>query len=750
MTATVTTASAGPFAPDGVTTAFPFTFKAASAAEVAVVRLPSSGLESAMSGYSVALNDGDGGVVNFSVAPAAGDPIYIYSDPSFEQQINFANQGNFSPTSVNTGFDRSAVRDIYIKSRLNRALLAPLGETVAGLPTAASRANTFLAFDGSGNPIASTAAGAKGDPGSPGEGYSTRTAMAARLLPAVLDDVYLTEKGREGKFVVALASSWTAAITADTAQGVFIASTADATKVYVRTDALSRPWNAGWFGVKFDDEGGAGTDNLAAINAMLGLAAALGVGKHSLEKPSITIEFPGFFFVSDVVNLYTQVHLKGFGIGQSGGQFTLWRVPSGKAALIGNHFLTRGYTATSDGTQTLAAAGSIIEGIKFLGGTANTVGGGAAYDDTAHADGLLMRTQMLVKDCWFEGFQRNGIAILAGSDGNPILGNANNFVIERCTVQYNGSHGLHIQGTDANAGLVTKLDASFNRRWGVLEESFLGTQLIACHAAANGIGNGTTDVDSVTAFPAGGQRYAVAFGQETAAATTQPGTNGAVWVPIDGSTGGRTWASGFVVRSGGPYALRSASISLFGYSEGGQGPDQCISPSISIGGIKGSAGTAFFGDGIRIGATFGSLTLSGGITPSGSIQIPDDVSANHKFGRFSSGLPFSYFDSSTLSSGFKFRVANGTTDAATITSTGLDLLSGVYRVAGTQVVGARQTGWAADTGTAKKTANATYSGTAEASYTQATIQALMNAVRDLSQTQKALKDALIAHGLIGA
>jgi hypothetical protein len=81
----------------------------------------------------------------------------------------------------------------------------------------------------------------------------------------------------------------------------------------------------------------------------------------------------------------------------------------------------------------------------------------------------------------------------------------------------------------------------------------------------------------------------------------------------------------------------------------------------------------------------------------------------------------------------------------------VDLLAGnYYKVGGTQVIGPRNTGWAADTGTAKKTANATYNATAEASYTQTTIQTLMNAVRDLSQTQKAVKDALITHGLIGA
>ncbi|PST19713.1 hypothetical protein C7U61_14565 [Rhizobium sp. JAB6] len=71
-------------------------------------------------------------------------------------------------------------------------------------------------------------------------------------------------------------------------------------------------------------------------------------------------------------------------------------------------------------------------------------------------------------------------------------------------------------------------------------------------------------------------------------------------------------------------------------------------------------------------------------------------------------------------------------------------------IGGVGVIGSRKTGWAADTGTAKRSANTTYSATAEAAYTQATIQTLMNTVRDLSQTIKALKDDMIAHGLIGA
>ena len=74
---------------------------------------------------------------------------------------------------------------------------------------------------------------------------------------------------------------------------------------------------------------------------------------------------------------------------------------------------------------------------------------------------------------------------------------------------------------------------------------------------------------------------------------------------------------------------------------------------------------------------------------------------------------------------------------------------GGFHVAAKKVVGSRRTGWAGDTGTAKRSANGTYAATAGATYNQAAMQALMDAVRDATQTQKAIKDDLIAHGLIG-
>ena len=78
-------------------------------------------------------------------------------------------------------------------------------------------------------------------------------------------------------------------------------------------------------------------------------------------------------------------------------------------------------------------------------------------------------------------------------------------------------------------------------------------------------------------------------------------------------------------------------------------------------------------------------------------------------------------------------------------------VSGVYQVAGVQVVGARSTGWVADTGTAEKTAHATYTApTISNPPTQAEVQAIANAVQSVTRGQKAIKDALITHGLLGA
>lgn len=72
-----------------------------------------------------------------------------------------------------------------------------------------------------------------------------------------------------------------------------------------------------------------------------------------------------------------------------------------------------------------------------------------------------------------------------------------------------------------------------------------------------------------------------------------------------------------------------------------------------------------------------------------------------------------------------------------------------YKVAGLQVVGARQTGWSVGTGTAfKGSFNADLTFTAAATYTQSDIQALCDALKEARQRILALEQSDRTHGLI--
>lgn len=79
----------------------------------------------------------------------------------------------------------------------------------------------------------------------------------------------------------------------------------------------------------------------------------------------------------------------------------------------------------------------------------------------------------------------------------------------------------------------------------------------------------------------------------------------------------------------------------------------------------------------------------------------------------------------------------------------IDTTTGAISIAGTKVVGPRETGWTAGTGTALKGAFAAYAGvTHTGAYVQSTIQALDDATRNASQRVRAIEAALRTHGLI--
>lgn len=152
MSVTATNVRSGPFSPNGVTTSFPFTFQAASDTEILPYRQDEYGVTAEIvSGFFVVMNDDGTGSVVFDVAPEAGDPLWVSSNPSFEQSLEFENQGMFLASSHEEGFDRSVQRDLYMLDLLSRAVIAEPGVTVPSLPEVvdaallvAGKANTSL------------------------------------------------------------------------------------------------------------------------------------------------------------------------------------------------------------------------------------------------------------------------------------------------------------------------------------------------------------------------------------------------------------------------------------------------------------------------------------------------------------------------------------------------------------------------------------------------------------------------------
>lgn len=161
MTISSTTRKAGPFSGNGVTVAFPFTFKVFQASDLLVVLTDASGVETTetlTSQYTVSLNanqdSNPGGTVTMVTAPPVGYSLTIGSQVAQTQPAVLTNTGGFYPTVVNDMLDRATVLVQQLSERLSRTIALAFSDSSSlnsTLPTAAQRANKALVFDASGN-----------------------------------------------------------------------------------------------------------------------------------------------------------------------------------------------------------------------------------------------------------------------------------------------------------------------------------------------------------------------------------------------------------------------------------------------------------------------------------------------------------------------------------------------------------------------------------------------------------------------
>lgn len=150
MAVSTTDTYSGPYAANGATVEFPFTFKAVAIDDVAVLLRFPDGTDHVVNPvlYKVTLSP-QGGTVVFTDAPDGGE-LYIVSEPSFIQSIEFASGQPYLPSVVNQANDKAAIRDLYLRSAVDRSLKVGVGDVGIDLPPAPIRASKFMAFDADG------------------------------------------------------------------------------------------------------------------------------------------------------------------------------------------------------------------------------------------------------------------------------------------------------------------------------------------------------------------------------------------------------------------------------------------------------------------------------------------------------------------------------------------------------------------------------------------------------------------------
>lgn len=311
-----------------------------------------------------------------------------------------------------------------------------------------------------------------------GQAVSSRMGLAAISSPAAGQVAFLTEAGREGMFAFD-SSDLTAAVGADPAQAIYVAPAS-------ATSGISGAWvrryngavSAKWFGAVGDGT----TNDATALQRWLdhGGRLYLPVGEYYsasklIVRKNVVIEGEGYGFDSRIVDGSATLGYDN----QPGARIRF-------AAGVGGFDIQPQSTVTDETTSPAAtqegAMHSVIRNLALVG-----AGTGAT------ATGLYARTIVHLENVHTYKFQGKGFDISAaggpGNDTTAEYGNASFTTLTNCLAVYNGSHGFHVRGVDANIVKFDNCWSQLNGGWGFLDESFLGSIYIGGQAATNTSGS---------------------------------------------------------------------------------------------------------------------------------------------------------------------------------------------------------------------------------------------------------------------
>lgn len=598
----------------------------------------------------------EGGQVVFATPLVAGDQVFIARILPIRRFIDLPTTGPVNMENVDLEFDRVMAVEQQLQGAIEGSLRLPEYESLPALPPASGRANRYLGFGPDGllavlttgtnmalallaDLVTLLGSAFKGDPGSPGEGYATRASMATALNTATpLDDFYLTERGRQGKWVFYSAALYaidfpdrvlTADVGADPNQTFLVAAASAASGANgAAVRMFEGPVDPRWGGLVPEDDVSLGAGNSALNDQLLTTCDALD-HRH--------IKYRGghpFRLASRMDVKYPDMRIEGTGGGLGGTEPILKFAGTGGIAVQGDQ--TSG-TNTKDAAAHSDGRGTTLINLTIDGGFTGTEG---------EFHGMQLRTKANVESCSIFNFPGDGLKIAAskaaGNGAEPPYGNANTCHINRVTID-GCRDGTKIDGNDVNAITLGTINANNNRRWANWDSSFLGNSIPGGQNNGNGVTSWNTGLAATT--PASvvsylGRWYAVVVGQEAAAAlpaNVPSGTSAdtAHWIYLslveDAVINAPAWFSGIFLRAGGAgYFDNDAakSVVVGQYAEPNQGKFQTnkavliiggkaadwvyISPLIGSGVIRMRSGTIRIDPGIEVVSGTVTASLGGG------------------------------------------------------------------------------------------------------------------------------------------
>lgn len=186
----------------------------------------------------------------------------------------------------------------------------------------------------------------------------------------------------------------------------------------------------------------------------------------------------GQYYMSQTINVKSPLTIRGDHTGFGLDTVCRFIFPAATTGMVINRFNTLGWATVGSGG---GADGACIMGIRLSGGR------GDAFN--IEQSGLFMRARCYLFNVSVDNFAGHGIYNGAGSDGNPYLGNTNLAYVNHVCIESCRGNGLHLEGTDANAGIYISVNVKYNNGWGVYEDSFLQNVHIGHHSLDNDLGS---------------------------------------------------------------------------------------------------------------------------------------------------------------------------------------------------------------------------------------------------------------------